>query len=848
MVLSFLRNFAHVLALLLWLAALFAFVGGLAELGWAIIAVVLVNGVFTFAQEYRASKLLEALHGRLQPGARVRRQGEVVTVSSRDVVPGDIICLEEGVRIPADARLIAGSDLEVDQSSLTGESLPVSKTVEVTGGPGDLTLLSNIVFSGSLVTHGHGEALIYATGAASQFGTVSLLTYDLEEAKGPLAREVEALSITTAVVAVATGISIWGISSLFLDRTVSEGLIFAIGIIVALVPEGLLPTLSLSLAIGAQRMARRNVLVRRLSAIEALGATQVICTDKTGTLTRNEMTVARLWTLNAEYALTGAGYAPEGELSLLSGEDSPDEVAELLGALVRASNASLARNDSGTWTITGDPTEGALVVAARKAGVSIDGERLLEFPFDALRRMMSTANRTLLGLRLHAKGAPDSLIERCAPVSDDWDRVRQSALEAADRYAHEGMRVLASAWRPLTDADLTSAGNLEHGLRFLGLVGIVDPVRPEVISVIDRCHDAGIRVVIVTGDHPGTAAAIALQAGVTRQQPHVVTGADLERMSPAALKAALGREVVFARTTPLQKLTIVTALQEMGSVVAVIGDGVNDAPSLRRADVGVAMGITGTDVAREAADIVLADDNFATIVDGIEEGRAIFSNIRKFVTYVFTSNVAELAPFAAYMLTGIPLPLKVIQVLAVDLGTDLVPALGLGAEPPEPGTLEEPPRLRDARLLDRAIFLRIFAFLGPIEAALGLAAFMFVYWTHGWRPGDALPGSGHVYVLATTMTYAAIVVGQIGAGIACRSATTPGLHPARLPNRVLLAGIALEVLVLVLIGRVPPLQGTFGFAALGWREMAFLLAVCPLLPLADDLRKRLSARRKRQRE
>ncbi|HWQ29004.1 MAG TPA: cation-transporting P-type ATPase, partial [Dehalococcoidia bacterium] len=767
----FAAQFTHVLALLLWIAALLAFVGRMPELGWAIIAVILVNGVFSFAQEYRAARLLQALRRRSAGTARVRRDGVVIRVDAREIVPGDVVVLAEGDRVPADARLVAATALEVDESSLTGESVPVSKTPDPAPREAALTDLRDVVFAGTLVVHGDAEAVVFATGGETQFGAVSGLAASLETAAGPLEREIETLARTTAALAVASGLVVWGISTALLDRDVGEGFVFAVGVIVALVPEGLLPTLSLSLAIGVQRMARRNVLVRRLASIEALGATQVICTDKTGTLTRNEMTVERVWLPGGEFALSGAGYEPAGELRRIDGSASLEAAAKVIRVAALASNATLQRNEEGVWVGSGDPTEVAIVVAALKLGPLPRAERLAEAPFDAFRRMMSTLDRVDGRTALHVKGAPDSVLPRCvagpdgAPLSE---RDRAAALRQADRYAEDGMRVLAVAFRDdVTPVALPAS--LEHGLRFLGLLAMVDPVRPEAVEAIRRCRDAGIRVVIITGDHPATAAHVAQEAGVVRGRPHVVTGRDLEGMTPESLRAALLRDVVFARTTPIDKLMIVSALQEAGFTVAVIGDGVNDAPSLRRADVGVAMGRTGTDVAREAADIVLMDDNFATIVDAIEEGRAIFANIRKFVTYVFTSNVAELVPFAAMVLTGIPLPLKVLQIIAVDLGTDLLPALGLGAEAPEPGVMREPPRPRGASILNRAVLLRTFLLLGPVEALLGLAGYFFVYWTHGWRFGDPLPASGEVYVLATTMTFGAIVAGQIGNVFACRS-------------------------------------------------------------------------------
>jgi calcium-translocating P-type ATPase len=602
-------------------------------------------------------------------------------------------------------------------------------------------------------------------------------------------------------------------------------MIFAIGVLVALVPEGLLPTLSLSLAIGAQRMARRNVLVRRLSAIEALGATQVICTDKTGTLTLNRMTPALAWTKSGEHDFAAPERAPAGA-----------DLLDLLATMTFASSATPAEVSASPGASGPDPIEVAIVAAARDAGVQIASRRLRELPFDSFRRMMSTVDFIHGRIAVHTKGAPDAVLARCSP--DTLARFAESPEQVADRYGSMGMRVLAAARRPLSASELEAGEDIEQELEFVGLMAFADPVRPEVVDAVQKCTRAGIRLLIITGDHPGTAAAVAEKAGVSAGRPHVVTGADLEKMSPGELRAALSRDVVFARATPAHKLSIVAALQEMGQVVAVVGDGVNDAPSLRHADVGVAMGKSGTDVAREAADIVLADDNFATIVDGIEEGRAIFANIRRFVTYVFTSNVAELAPFVAYVLTGIPLPLKVLQILAVDVGTDLVPALGLGAEPPEARALEEPPRRRGERLLNGTVLRRIFVFFGPAEAAFALGGFFFVYWLDGWRPGDQLADSGATYLRATTMTFAAIVVGQMGTGLACATSIRSVFS-----NRLLLVGSLIEAAIVLLLGRVPPLQDTLGFVPLGWREFAYLAMILPVIPALEMGRRALVRRR-----
>jgi len=845
----FAGNFVHLLALLLWIAAFLAFVGNLPELGWAILAVILINGVFSFVQEYRAGRLLEALQRQVRASASVRREGVVRTIDAALLVPGDLVILAEGDRVPADCRLLVAAGLEADESTLTGESSPVVKTPEAvtrveTPGEGQ----PNLLYAGTLVVHGDCEAVVWATGERTQFGAISELTASLEQAAGPLRQEIEGLARVTAVVAIAAGLIIWAISSVLLERTFNEGFIFAIGVIVALVPEGLLPTLSLSLALGVQRMARRNVLVRRLSAIEALGATQVICMDKTGTLTENRMVVELVWTPSAEYALSFPEAGP-AQLERTTGTASTEDALRLLEAAMLASNASIEVEPDDGLAMRGDPTEVAIVQAATGLGVTRPGHRVKELPFDSYLRLMSSIDEEDGQLVVSTKGAPDAVVERCvtSALGEELDdAARRRVIAQADAYAEAGLRVLAVASRKLTS--VAGREEVEKGMRLLGLVAMIDPVRAHAAQTVAQCHASGIRVVVITGDHPGTAAEIARRARIVEDgEARVVTGQELDAMTPAGLRAALLQDIVFARTTPVQKLAIVTALQEMGNVVAVIGDGVNDAPSLRRADVGVAMGKTGTDVAREAADIILLDDNFGTIVDAIEEGRAIFSNIRNFVTYVFTSNVAELAPFAVFVLAGIPLPLKIIQVLAVDLGTDLVPALALGAEPPLSSTLAEKPRARGSPLLDRRVFLRTFLLLGPIEAALGLAAYFFVFWSDGWRPGDSLADSGETYMLATTMCFTAIVAGQIGNVIACRSFQTSAFRMPLTRNPLLLPALAVEVASLLLLVYAPPFQAFFDFASPGAGDWLFILLLLPLLPLVDEARKLIQASRSQPR-
>jgi magnesium-transporting ATPase (P-type) len=607
-------------------------------------------------------------------------------------------------------------------------------------------------------------------------------------------------------------------------------------------------------------MARRNALVKRLSAVEALGAATVILTDKTGTLTESEMTVREIWAGGASYRVSGAGYEPEGRIEPVAGAASHGEVlVELLQTAALCCDGRLVPPGDGNpkWAVIGDPTEAALLVGAGKAGLTAEAlaawPRLAELPFDSIRKRMTTIQEISGGPVACVKGAPSEVLPLCIamrsepdalPAGVDW---RAAAEATNDALARRGLRVLAIAARsldrPPTDGAAWRVEDVERDLTLLGLVAMEDPPRPEVPAAIADCQRAGIQVVMVTGDDGRTAAAIAREIGLHDQDPTVVSGSDLEGMSDEALDRRLASDrVLFARVTPEHKLRLVSAFQARGHVVAVTGDGVNDAPALKRADIGVAMGVTGTDVAREASDMVLADDNFASIVAAIEEGRAVYENVRKFLTYVLVSNVAEAVPFAAFILFRIPLPLTVMQVLAVDVGTDLFPALGLGAEPPERGLMTRPPRPRTERILNLPTLLRTYCWLGAIEAVLAMAGFFTVYWLTGWRPGQSMEESGSLYVTATSMTFAGIVAGQVGNAIACRSGSVPIWKLGFTSNRLLLAGIAVELAILLALLYLPPVAAVFGMAPLDPAHWFILAAFGPILLGLEEGRKALVRR------
>ena len=737
LIVRFVSNFTHLMAVLLWIGGFVALVADMPQLAIAVWLVNLINGTFSFWQEFRASKATDALQKMLPSYVRILRDAGESQISVEDLVPGDVMLLSEGDKISADCRLVEQAELQVDQSTLTGESRPVNKTRELIFQEGIThTEIPNIVFAGTNVVSGTGKAVVFATGMSTEFGKIAHLTQSVGSDLSPLQKEMDNVTKQISFIAIGIGILFFIIAITLAKINLAESFIFALGMIVAFVPEGLLPTVTLALAMGTQRMAQRHALIKKLSAVETLGCTNYICTDKTGTLTQNEMTVRNLWLpaldgaaqdaaspkiSGNEFVVSGIGYSPEGQISL-NGQSVQNTQEGSLGSLLLGSalcnNSKLIapnpddpdKTDSAKrWTILGDPTEAALKVVARKAGFDLEAEerrnlRTRELPFESRRKRMSTIHRTSTNGHSQfafVKGAPKEVLDLCSRCELDGLAVEMSAtlrdgiMEANDQYARDGLRVLALARRDLPGRlPVYDAETVEQDLTFIGLAAMIDPPRPEVAEAVKKCHHAGIHIVMITGDYGLTAESIARRIGIIKgKNPQIITGFDLDKMSPEALSTALQGEVIFARVAPEHKLRVVSALQDLGNIVAVTGDGVNDAPALKKADIGVAMGISGSDVAKEAADMILTDDNFASIVNAVEEGRAVYANIKRFTSYIFTSNTPEAVPFIIFALSGarIPIALNVMHILAIDLGTDIVPALALGAEPPEAGVMDRPP-------------------------------------------------------------------------------------------------------------------------------------------------------------
>jgi Ca2+-transporting ATPase len=828
----------------------------------AIGAVVLLNALMGYFQESRAESAVAALRQMSAAQARVIRDGERRMIAAAELVPGDIILVEEGDAIPADARVIRCTALQTAEAALTGESLPVSKDAEPVDAEATIGDRTNMIYSGTIVTFGRGSAVVVATGLHTEMGRIAGMLTEVASETTPLQKELDRVGkllglvvVVIALVMIATILAVEHVRGLsaFLDV-----LILGIALAVAAVPEGLPAIVTAVLSIGVQRMARRNAIVRHLRAVETLGSASVIASDKTGTLTRNEMTVREVVTASGRVVLGGTGYVPVGDVREEGGGPPAGalriELERALAVADRANNAVLQQRD-GRWIVQGDPTEGALIVAARKAGLEAAAlerrfARVGELPFSSERKMMSTVHTDAEAagrILVFTKGAPDVLLTRCSHelVGDERRPLaparRQAILGANDALAGRALRTLGVAFRSSvqeTELPAANADQIERDLVFAGLIGMIDPPRAEAIDAVTRAKRAGIRPIMITGDHPKTAAVIARELGLADDE-RAVTGAELQRMTADSLTAAVGTASVYARVAPEHKLRIVRALQSHDAVVAMTGDGVNDAPALKSADIGIAMGITGTDVSKQAADIVLADDNFATIVAAVEEGRSIFSNIRKFLRYLLSSNIGEvMTMFFGVLLAGpiglepdnggLVLPLLASQLLWINLLTDGAPALALGVDPVDPKVMERPPRPPDEGVLTWRMWAGIL-FVGAIMAA-GTLAVLDVS-----MPGGFVHGS-HGLRYAQTMAFTTLMLFQLFNVFNARSEDESAFR-GLLDNRWLLAAIALSLALQGLVVYAPLFQRAFSTAPLRPFDWLFCAAVASSVLWLRELEK-----------
>ncbi len=829
-----LDQFKNVLIIILLLATgLSAFLGhGLEAL--AITVIVLFAVGLGFVQEYRAECAIQALRKMAAPTATVLRDGQEREIAARELVPGDVVLLKAGSRIPADVRLVESINLQIEEAALTGESVPVSKQSAPLDKP-DLPVgdRRNMGYAGTAATYGRGRGLVVATGMETEFGKIAQLLQTVSTPKTPLQVNLDKLGgilAKAAFVIVALIVAL----GLLRGQPLIEMFIFGIALAVAVVPEALPAVVTISLAIGVQRLVRRNALIRHLPAVETLGSTSVICSDKTGTLTKDEMTVRKVYTAGELLEVSGVGYEPSGKFTR-GGErvETFEPLERLLCAAVLASDARLVRTSSGAWEAKGDPTEAALLAAAAKADVNkkyLEEKfpRVDEIPFTSETKRMTTLHTVGNGVVAYAKGAPEIILDSCAwqalangDVGLD-EASRKVILETARQMAGEALRVLAVAVRE--NATRESA---ERDMTFLGLVGMIDPPRPEAKFAVRRCENAGIRPVMITGDHPVTAEAVARELGLLKTG-RVITGAELEAMSETEFDRQVEEIAVYARVSPVHKLRVVTALQQKGHVVAMTGDGVNDAPALKKADIGIAMGITGTDVTKEAAGMTLTDDNFASIVAAIEEGRGIFGNIKKYLMYLLSSNVGEIALMAGATLLGMPLPLAAVQILYVNLATDGLPALALAVDPPESDLMQRKPRNPRIGIFTRPVVTLITAG-GLWSGVVNLGLFAWAL------------QSGRSTAEAMTMTFVSLVLIQFFKAYNFRS----DLHSVlRRPfaNKWLNCAILWELGLLTLIVYTPFLQkpfGTYALSLVDWLIVVGLsLTISPVLELVKYMGRR----------
>ena len=835
---SLLRQFTNFFTLLLFTSSAICFVAeqlqpgqSMDVLGWALGGVALLNALFSFIQEYRAEKAMAALRQFLPQRVEVLRDGRTVLLLAEALVPGDLLLLKEGDRVPADARLVKAEELTVNNAPLTGEAQPITLTSSPVASR--LVESNNIAFAGCLVLRGSGQAVVFATGLRTEFGKLAHLSQQVSREASPLERQTSHMVRVLTVIAVGLGLSFF-LYGMFSGRSLWVNLVFMMGIIVANVPEGLLPTFTLALAMGSLRMARKNVLVTSLNAVEALGAVEVICTDKTGTLTLNQLAVTQL-----------VRFRDKSEI------DDPEQRRQLLELALCASEVHKTQQGFG-----GDPLDAAIAESLQSSGADPEQTTRRQqhhFVFDVEKKRAGGIGEVGDRKVFVVKGAWEvirpMLSATLAPGGEEL-RTDQNVLDQAEATMEElaarGLRVIAVAYRQL-DTGQTASPNrdaLENDLVLAGFIGIEDPLRPEVPAALASCHAAGIDVILITGDHPDTAGNIARRSGIIDAEAGeeaIMTGDVLEGLTENALEAALAGGVrVFARTSPAQKMKIIMALKKQDRVVAMTGDGVNDAPALKAADIGIAMGRSGTDVARASAQIVLLDDNFASIVAGIEEGRTVFLNIRKFTNYVLVSNGPEILPYLLYILFPVPLALTVIQILSIDLGTDIIPSMALGQEPPDPDAMRHPPRGRDFRLLSTGLVVHSYLFLGLLEALWSLSLFFYVLIDGGWSYGVELASDDPLYRSATGIALATILLMQIGNLIGRRYARASGLDRGILHNRLMLAGILIQVIFSWALLYLPPVQRVLGTGPVSVSVYLTAWLGIPLIFGADYLRKRIA--------
>lgn len=836
------RQFVNVLIIILLAAAAIALAIGEVTDAITILVIVVLNGVLGFVQEWKAERAIEALQRMLSPHCKVVRAGLENPIDSSELVPGDIVLLEIGDRVPADLRLVEALNLKVDESSLTGESESTSKDIAPVNPDTPLAERASMAWTGTAVTNGRARGVVVATGMDTEFGRIARLTQTVGQESTPLQRKLGVLGKQLGVFSIAVS-TIVALVGWLLGKPLLEMFLTGVSLAVAVVPEGLPAVVTITLALGIRAMVRRQALLRRLQAAETLGAATVICTDKTGTLTQNEMTVQRIWLPSGEIQLTGVGYEPKGQFKRdgqpIPHQERPDLLA-LLETGLRCNHARIYKDDQ-AWYEIGEPTEAALVVAACKADLHPEEHphTISEFSFNSRRKRMTVIEHRPQGLIAHVKGAPEAILERCTRILDTsrereiTEADRQSASTAYQSLASQGLRTLALARRVLPEGIALDEEHVECDLTLLGVVGIIDPPRPEVTDAIRLAYSAGIRIIMITGDASATAKAIAARIGLSTHG--AITGRELDGMDDDELRAALQQDVLFARTTPEHKLRIVRLLQDMGHVVGMTGDGVNDAPALKQADIGIAMGLRGTDVAKGAADMILTDDNFASIIGAVEEGRRQYQNIQKFVRYLLSSNTSEIVAIFVNILLGGPLILLPVQILWMNLVTDGMTAVALGVEPVEKGIMEVPPRSPREPILDRSGIMQILLLGGYMGAG---TLWLFHHYLNS--------GQAKSVALAQTVAFTGLILLEKANVFNFRSLRAPLASIGFFSNPWLLLAWTITVGLQACAVYVPFLQQALHTVPLGWADWGWMFAIAAPVFLVTETckwwRRRVSMR------
>lgn len=896
LIISFLEEFKDLMVLITVLACIIAFLGGEVRDGSVILFIVILNASIGFIQKFRAEKAIEALRKLVAPKAKIIRNGAQQEIDAKELVPGDILIIQEGDNITADAVLIEANELQTLESALTGESVPVQKlTHDLPETNANEAEKENMVFMGTNVAHGNGKAIVTGTGMNTQMGKVAQLTTETKKDLSPLEKELLRIGIFVGKIAIVISGILLAIGTLIQGRSFIDSLLFSTSVAVAAVPEGLPATVTIALAIGVQRLAKKNAIMKQLSAVETLGSTTVICSDKTGTLTKNEMTVKELYFDQYEASVRGVGYNPTGSVHIEHNnkhcitigqengmyedyehqrEDlmelskkSPEifNSLELLMVTAGTCNNADLHKENDQWKILGDPTEGALLTLVEKAGFDLQKlrdqyEKIYELSFDSTRKRMTVILKNkVTGTHIAvSKGAPDSIIEISQLLNFNGREVKldkdgkKSLLDLNEGMARRALRGLGFAYREVSEAEMNRSKkegswlflkeDIEKGMTFVGMVGMIDPPRPEVKDAVDMAHKAGIRTYIITGDHGLTAEAIAKQLnliGQNKRKHIIMTGEDVNNIDDKELTSKFKEknlDIIFARVSPEHKLRIVKLLKDLGEVVAVTGDGVNDAPALKRADIGVAMGISGTDVSKEASNMVLADDSYSTIVIAIKEGRTIYDNLKKFVFYVFSCNIAELLTIFVSIILNLPSPLTAILILCIDVGTDILPAVALGIDPSEPGIMERKPRDPKEKIMTKT-FVERFLYLGLIMGALVMGTYIWTLYRYGWNWGQIITDESFIHLKGSSVAFALLVIIQMVNAFNARSEKNSIFKLGFFTNPYLLGAILISLLTTIAIVEVPFIQEYLHTTSLNWSDWSIIIGASLIVLVVEEIRK-----------